>query len=119
MVISIADPARSSSIDGTAPRANATADTVCFGTIQEVFTQNITLQQLFAGFDCTQKAPDRSYFDYLAGQFAYVFPKAGADVVRAIAAFAVLAMTGQYHLVNQVLANLGLEANQAPPEHMH
>lgn len=84
MVASIANLARESI--GTAHLEDANATTVCFGTIQEVFTQKITLQQLFAGFDCTRKAPDRSYFDWIAGQFAYVFPKAGADMVRAIAA---------------------------------
>lgn len=99
---------------GTAHRADANATTVCFGTIQEVFTQNITLQQLFAAFDCTQKAPDESYFDWIAGEFAYVFPKAGADLVRAIAAMFVVATIGQFHLANQVLANLGLEVNQIP-----
>lgn len=112
MVASIANLARGSI--GTAQRVDANATTICFGTIQEVFTQNITLQQLFAGFDCTQKAPDRPYFDWIAGQFAYVFPKAGADMVRAIAALWVLATIGQFHLANQVLANLGLAANQVP-----
>lgn len=112
MVASIANLARGSI--GTAHRADAYATTVCFGTIQEVFTQNITLQQLFAGFDCTQKAPDRSYFDWIADKFAYVFPKAGADMVRAIAALWVLATIGQFHLANQVLANLGLAANEVP-----
>ena len=93
------------------PTANAT--TVCFGTLQEAFSQNITLQQLFAGFDCTAKAPDRTYFDWIASQFSYVFGKVSADVVRIL----ILVKAGglAWGVVNQLFANLALPANQVDP----
>ncbi|KAF5542344.1 hypothetical protein FPHYL_11528 [Fusarium phyllophilum] len=112
MVASIANLARGST--GTAHPANTNALTVCFGTVQEVFTQNITLEKLFEGFDCTKKAPDRSYFDWFAEHFTYVFTQGGGQLVRFLASICVVAGMDRFNLVNMILANLRLAANQVP-----
>ncbi|KAI9759027.1 MAG: hypothetical protein M4579_002616 [Chaenotheca gracillima] len=95
-------------------QANSTAPpTICFGALESTFAQNITLEKIFNGFDCTKKEPDRTYFDFVAGQFGYIFPKATADVIRVFVLLKVGGIT--FPLLNQLLANFRVPANQVAP----